>query len=76
MHQYEGTSVQGNWRKDLYDSIKKAEKFLYLSAPSLNPNILLLLDESDEKKSVTIGELLEEKRRQGKILSSYVLNKD
>ena len=66
MHQYESARVHVNWRRDLYDSIKNSEKFIYLCVPSLNPNTILLLDESDDNKSVTIGELLKEKRYQGK----------
>ena len=73
MHQYDGASVQGNWRRDLYDAIKNSEKFIYLCVPSLNPNTLIYLDESDDNKSVTIGELLKEKRYQGENMRYKVI---
>ena len=66
LHQHDSDGSLGNWRKDLYDSIKEAQKFIYISAPSLNPNISLLLDDTLDNKSVTLGELLDEKRGEGK----------
>ena len=60
--------VHENWRKDLYESIKRSEKFIYLSIPSLNPKMCLFLNGGDENKSLTIGELLSEKRNEGKVI--------
>ena len=64
--------VHENWRKDLYESIKRSEKFIYLSIPSLNPKMCLFLNGGDENKSLTIGELLSEKRNEGKVI--YITN--
>ena len=74
MHQHDTDGSLGNWRKDLYESIKEAQKFIYISVPSLNPNILLLLDDTLDNKSVCLGELLDEKRREGKMLESKCLS--
>ena len=59
-------NVQDNWRGHLYQAILKAEKFIYVSVPSLDPNMLLILNDGDANKSLTIGELLNAKYRQGK----------
>ena len=58
--------VNDDWRGGLYESIKKAKKFIYVSVPSLNPNMLLGLDGGDESKQITIGELLHAKYEKGK----------
>ena len=61
--------VNDDWRGGLYESITRAEKFIYISVPSLNPNMLLALDGGDESKQLTIGELLHVKYRIGKTYS-------
>ena len=43
-----------------------SEKFIYIAVPSLNPNMLLLLNnEEGGNKCLSIGELLKEKHQQG-----------
>ena len=74
LHQHDNDGGLGNWRKDLYESIKEAQKFIYISVPSLNPNISLLLDDPLENKSVSLGELLDEKRREGKLEFIEIMN--
>ena len=50
----------------MYRSIKSSEKFIYIAVPSLNPNMLLLLNnERGDNKCLSIGELLKEKQQQG-----------
>ena len=50
----------------MYRSIKSSEKFIYIAVPSLNPNMLLLLNnERGGNKCLSIGELLKEKHQQG-----------
>ena len=50
----------------MYRSIKSSEKFIYIAVPSLNPNMLLLLNnERGGNKCLSIGELLKEKQQQG-----------
>ena len=50
----------------MYRSIKSSEKFIYIAVPSLNPNMLLLLNnERGDNKCLSIGELLKEKKQQG-----------
>ena len=50
----------------MYKSIKSSEKFIYIAVPSLNPNMLLLLNnERGDNKCLSIGELLKEKQQQG-----------
>ena len=66
MHQCDDTEgVYGDWKKDLYESIQNAKSFIYLSVPSLNPNVVLILNETRNKKSATVGEMLYEKSKQG-----------
>ena len=72
MHQCDDTEgVYGDWKKDLYESIQNATNFIYLSVPSLNPNVVLILNETKNKKSATVGEMLHEKSEQGNYYSLY-----
>ena len=66
MHQCDDNEgVYGDWKKDLYESIQNATKFIYLAIPSFNPNVVLLLNETKNKKSATVGEMLHEKYQKG-----------
>ena len=57
--------VYVDWKKDLYESIQNATRFIYLAIPSFNPNVILQLNETKNKKSATVGEMLHEKYGKG-----------
>ena len=59
--------VYNDWKKDLYDSIQNATKFIYIAVPSFNPNVVLILNKTKYKKSATVGEMLDEKYKQGNL---------
>ena len=61
------SSIENNWRKDLYESILRAEKFIYIAVPCLNPDMFLLINDGDNSISQSLGDMLLEKRLQGKI---------
>ena len=70
-----GVNIYTNWRTDLYRSIKSSEKFIYIAVPSLNPNMLLLLNnEEGGNKCLSIGELLKEKQQQGNEMRKQINN--
>ena len=51
----------------MYDSIQNATKFIYIAVPSFNPNFVLILNETKNKKSATVGEMLDEKYKKGNL---------
>ena len=64
--------VYVDWKRDLYESIQNATRFIYLAIPSFNPNVILQLNETKNKKSATVGEMLHEKYGKGIAYSDVV----